>query len=674
MSLHAWAFIAMLSVTMIVIGLYALTPSLRWEGGRIRMSGYVRRHFFSLAALYLLLLAWGFRLGAYGLLLEGRGEAGAFVALDHRVGIPVSLILGLATAVGAMTFAWAGWLGQLRLALFTLAAVLLLSLGLRQLAPPIASRLLTPTDREARDRPYFATRAAFTRRAFDISRVRAPEPSETPNPRIAEAMRGVPMWDPETLSRAIGSTREAGRPAGVLGWEIGDNRLSAFVVERPVGPEAADPIAPWAATHVFADVAAENGAIVMDDEANETSARLAGALVGDEASGYAVVVDSLGVIAAPALATWPVRVAHAWALQNPRMLQTTSNPRQTRAVLIRNVRSRVRKLYPGFVADARATPLVVGDTIWWAVHLYSSSQSYPLSETAVTPTGDTRYFRAAAVAIVNSHSGRAFAIVDPEPDPVAQSWIQRFPRLFVTTESVSSDLLRQIPPPTDAARLQARVLAAYGRRGELAPASHLIRQHGGDTLFAFPAYTPFADLSSQRLGLALPIVDASERLRGAFLATGGAAYQPMFLELDSLGPRWGGVIERFRRALDSATAGIPRASDVVAIRGPVRAIPMGRTLGFVQTAYQKRTGRPYEVIAVAVLHGDSLGVGRSVLAAAGLPAPVVPAGALTPEAFRARVAAIYAQMREALTTGDLVAFAGAYENLGRALRANQTPP
>ena len=53
---HLWSLIALLVVSLLVVFLYALTPSLRWEGGRLRVSSYVRRHFFALGALLLVLL------------------------------------------------------------------------------------------------------------------------------------------------------------------------------------------------------------------------------------------------------------------------------------------------------------------------------------------------------------------------------------------------------------------------------------------------------------------------------------------------------------------------------------------------------------------------------------------------------------------------------------------
>jgi hypothetical protein len=250
--------------------------------------------------------------------------------------------------------------------------------------------------------------------------------------------------------------------------------------------------------------------------------------------------------------------------------------------------------------------------------------------------------------------------------------MQRFPRLFVPSASVSDEVAQRIPPPGDVALVQARMLARYGRRGDVAPPSHLIGQHGGDTLFAFPAYTPFADVRSQRLGVSYAVLDASDRLRGAYLALGGTEFRPLFVELDSLGPRWTTVLEQLRRATAGNEAPA-RAGETPLLRGPARVVPMGSSLAVLQTTYAWPATASPSVQSVAVLLGDSVGVGRSSRLAAGLTEPDEPNQPLTPEAFRSRATTLYDEMRRATARGDWVGFGRALDALGRLLRST-TPP
>lgn len=668
---HIWALIALFVVTLIVTFFYALTPSLRWEGGRLRVSGYVRRHLFVLGGLFLLVLAWSYRLDAYRLLLQGSGTEGSFSAVDHRVAIPANLVLALVTIVGAMLLVWSGWIGQLRLAMVTLASVLVLSLGLRQLLPPVASRFLAPSDTDLRDRPYASTRAAFSRRAFDIDRVVTVDSSERLG-SLSEAATGTPLWDVDAINRAVAFMRLSGRSLGAPGWELREGRLHAIVVEQPIGPEAADVLSHWGLLRVDAGLTGENGSLLRVGAAGDGLQRIPAALVADSTSGYAIVFDSTGATAAPTLGTWRGRLTHAWGLQNPRLLRRPPGTLAARVVQHRDVRERIGRLYPFLAQGSRVNPVVVGDSLFWAVHLYAASAHYPLSDPIVLTRLDVRYFRHAAVALANAHTGRVVAISDPAPDPLGAHWMRRFPSLFVPLSAVTEDVLRQLPPASDMVQAQARVLARFGRRGDAGPPSHLARLTGADTLFSYPSFAPYADSASRRLAIAYPLLDAAERLRGAVVSTGGADAQVKWVPLDSLGPRWTGALELLRRALDSAASTARPESGQLA-RGPVRLVAHGRRLVLFQTAYAWRADGPPAVRLAAAMVGDSVRVGRTLMAALGVPEPTAPLTPLTPEAFRARVTQVYAQMRDALARGDLARFGAAFDELGKLLRASQPP-
>ena len=116
LSLHVGALSTLVVVSLLVLVLYALTPSLRWERGRIAVTGHVRRHLFALGAVLLVLLGWSYRLDAYTLLIDGHGELGAFTALDKEFRQPANLLLALITVAAAALVLWSGWMGQARIA------------------------------------------------------------------------------------------------------------------------------------------------------------------------------------------------------------------------------------------------------------------------------------------------------------------------------------------------------------------------------------------------------------------------------------------------------------------------------------------------------------------------------------------------------------------------------
>lgn len=163
---YTWTLVLLLSVSAVVVGLYALTPSLRWERGAFRVSAHVRRHLAVLGSLFLLMLSWNYRLEGYRLLIQGTGANGMFSYVDHQWLIPAYLSLSFVTVAAAVLVLVSGWGGQIRTIFFTVSAVLVSSVALDLVLPSVARRLAASGAPETHQQPYAATRAAFTRRAY----------------------------------------------------------------------------------------------------------------------------------------------------------------------------------------------------------------------------------------------------------------------------------------------------------------------------------------------------------------------------------------------------------------------------------------------------------------------------------------------------------------------------
>jgi len=210
MGLHAWMIVVATTVTVVVIGLYALTPSLRWRDGALRLSGYARRHVGILAAVLLLMIAWRFRLESYALLSDGSGPLGAFTAIDDRFVLPWYVGLVIVTVAAAAVVGWSMWTGQVTIAFGVLTLVLLTITGV-QVWRPIAMGRAGP------ETPYESTRRAFTARAYgpfgaDTAGLRSGQPMP------AEVGRSVAAAESRALIApgAGGSVVVSGTGRGVL--------------------------------------------------------------------------------------------------------------------------------------------------------------------------------------------------------------------------------------------------------------------------------------------------------------------------------------------------------------------------------------------------------------------------------------------------------------------------
>jgi hypothetical protein len=642
LSLFTW----MMTVVLVVIGLitllYALTPSLRWEQGRLYVSGYVRRHFAMLAGGLLLLLSWHYRLEMYTLLGNGSAVDGAFTSIDHRVGIPANLLLSLVTLGAGLTVLWAGWTGQMRLAFAALTGVLVSVLVARQLAPFIATRASANREPALRER-YEATRAGYTRRAFAVDRVEVADASASFG-SLAEAAAHVPVWDDGALRRAS----DRALSGAAVGWIATDSGIVAMLPTLTGGGSV---------VAYSAGTTEENGAPARVLRA-ETRADIPPVYILADSTARALpIADSSGQIAAPSLAPTIARFAHALSMQDFRIWFGTLPSQGPKLITRRTVRERLDALAPFFAQGTTITPLWVADSLVWALELYSSSFTYPLSRRVIVAGRERGYFQHAATALVNATTGRTVLVADSLRDPIASTWMTRFPRLFVRSTSLPMGVRRQLPPAREGARAQAIAFGRFGTRGETGVPRHLPDDEGPDSALAATEPPLIAFAGANTTGFVLPLLfDRSERLRGLFIAMGGPAHRSVWLPAGESAPMWNEALDRLRAA-DTVPASL-------LVRGYVRAISVAGQIVLIQPRYDWRGSGPPRLLYVAALSGDSVRSARTLMQLAGR-LPV--AAPISSADFRARVRELYEEMRRTSGRGDWAAYGRAFNALGALL-------
>jgi uncharacterized membrane protein (UPF0182 family) len=655
--LWMWAFIVVVVVLAAVVLLYALTPSLKLQRGALYASTYVRRHITVLIGVLLLMLAWSFRLDMYSRLVAGSGADGAFGYVDHRVGIPGDLLLSLATLGAALIVAWCGYVGQLRLAAISVVTVIGLSLVVREVAPLVAEHAGTDADRTIRERPYVAVRAGYSRRAYAVDAIRAIDSTMT-YPTLAAALPWISFWDPPALTRAVGTFRASEDETILIHWRASEAGLVSEIVDPP--DRAGAGRAPWTVNRVLAATADDRGAPISASGPNaraDDEMALDPPLVYPGAPPVALLPDSLNRIAGISLEPFLPRLATAWSLQNLRMLSADlPQPRPT-IVSHRDIRERLEMLTPFFVQGRSVSPVLLGDSLYWSVDLYSAADSYPFSRHLVIGGADRSYLHHAAVAVVHATTGEIVVVPDSLLDPIAATWTQHLSSLFGTWSALPAGIRSALPPRIDGLYAQAATFGRYGSSTVANPALHVPVFTGADSVLIADD-VPMVLPGARTTALTLPLIDDAERLRGVLIATGGDDRATMWDSLSAPGPRWGVLLDRLR-ALDSGST----AREGPLTRGRVRVIPLHAGLGFVQPTYHWRAQSAPSLNRLAVLSDDTA---RSIAPAAAS-TPLVAQSLPQTGDVKSAAAAQYAAMREALRRGDWVAFGRAFEALGRLL-------
>jgi len=677
-TLYLWALVSVVSCTALVVILYALTRSLRMEGRRVAASTHVRRHLSALGAMVLLLLAWSYRLDAFDLLQQGSGPDGLFVKIDHRVALRMDHVLSVGSAIAAMVVLRTGWVGQVRAAFLTLTLILVAALGLRHAAPMVLARTSLLGDPTTRDFDYIASRALYSRRAFDVDGIRFVD-ADSSVTRLERATLPVRMslWDRRSVAAAMPVARAGvdGPRATVplsgdlvpMSWTVMDDRLSALVVRRP-----ADGAGDWRVS-VF-DATAQT-LLDRPEEASERPERTA-VLVGPGLRDPLLVDATRSPqVVGVSLASLRARIAHAWALRDLSLLRADSVRAEPLLLSHRDVRDRVARLAPAFAQANEVLPLRYEGRVFWTLHLYSVSDRYPLSQHWQFASGVYSYYRLAATAVIEAAAGRVRLVAAPRADAPTRTWMARFPTLFAQAGELPAAILAQLPPANESAVAQIETFARYGL-----PRERSVLRHLPDSALIGGAPAPhwIGNAGERRVAWSVPLIDGGDQISGIVTVAGGQDRQTWWDSTSSPRNRWRTMTERLQIAIDSMQRavgdGSRRGSRGQA--GRVSAVMTADGVLLLQPLLGAQDDGSTTVLRVATTDGRRVGVGATVGEALGqfndvpvATGPSVIAGGRQDSSDAAR--RWYATLRSALRRGDWVQFGAAFDSLGRVL---ERPP
>ncbi|HKO16898.1 MAG TPA: UPF0182 family protein [Gemmatimonadaceae bacterium] len=663
--LYYWSLICIFIVTAMVVFLYALTPSLRWDRGRLYVSGYVRRHLTVLAAVVLLLLAWSFRLDMYEALTAGSGAGGAFAYVDHKVLIPGNLVLAITALGAALIVAWAGASGQGRLAAWAILGMIVMAVVVRVLVPFAVERMADETRARIREQPYLATRGAYTRRAYAADRV-IPADASSGYASPSDAARGMAIWDGPAVARSVETLRSADVLGTSIAWRATPAGVTADVVARPATAGGDTARAIFLVSHVLASTADARGGLarLASTRGEGEESPLPPAVVFPGARGYLVLADTLNRLAGSPLGTAIARIAHALSLQHLAWLSgELPRPRPT-LMDHRDVRERLQMLVPFFAQGSTIAPLVAGDSLFWAVDLYAASSFYPLSRRLQLSGEERSYYQHAATALVRAATGEVLLVADPDStlDPIARSWMHRFPSLFGPASTLPGALLDALPPATDGLRAQALAFGQYGGTTGTDVERRPPARDGSDSALA-AAEPRFVLPGSSSIATSVVLVDSLDRVGGIVIGSGGPRRGTRWFAAPDHAPTWSAVLDSLATG-DSATTPAPVTAFA---HGVVQVVPIAGTLAFVQSAYLWHAQASPLLAHVSLFYLDSTRTGPTLETIAGV--PLTPPHEAAPLAgdLRARAAVLYDRMRDALRRGDWTAFGDAFDSLGTLL-------
>ena len=182
--------------------------------------------------------------------------------------------------------------------------------------------------------------------------------------------------------------------------------------------------------------------------------------VGEDNS-YNVYQGNGGI---PITSLWQ-RFVFAAYFRDIQMLFTQNFTNETKLLMRRNIRDKVKKIapfleydnYPYLVA-ARGYTEQKNNQLYWMMDAYTTSSYYPYSD-----PGQNRfnYIRNSVKVVVDAYNGEVYFYKADFKDPIIQSWQKIFPELFKPLEEMPGDLQLHIRYPEDFFDIQSKQLLTY---------------------------------------------------------------------------------------------------------------------------------------------------------------------------------------------------------------------
>ncbi|MDR2133214.1 MAG: UPF0182 family protein [Clostridiales Family XIII bacterium] len=147
--------------------------------------------------------------------------------------------------------------------------------------------------------------------------------------------------------------------------------------------------------------------------------------------------------------------------QSLKLLVSTNIHSDSRILINRNVKQRVREIMPYLSYDDDPYIVVADGKLYWIIDAYTTSTYYPYSEPFRELTGDVNYIRNSVKVVIDAYNGDTNYYLVDGGDPIANTFMKIYPKLFKPFEDMPASLQNHIRYPSLMLKIQANVYRRY---------------------------------------------------------------------------------------------------------------------------------------------------------------------------------------------------------------------
>ncbi len=499
-----WLSFAVGFILLIIVLLYFVKRTIRFEYRAINIDPPVKFHISVLIGTYLLLQAAYFWINAHKILYSTQGAVYGAGYTDIHINLlayRISMILCIVSAIVVVVYSNKK---DIRFSIISIVSVVVVYLVLSGFLPGAIQRVTVSPNELDRERPYLINEIELTRKAFGLDKIIEEDfPFEghlsyadiQNNP---ETINNIRLWDWRPLEQTFNQIQAIRLYYEFFGVDIdryylNGNYQQVMIAARELNSKKlAREAQTWVNerltfTHGYGSVMAPVNRVEPDglphlfvkDIPPISSVDLhisrPEIYYGERMENYVIVntenrefdypkgnenvythYQGTGGISISSL--WH-RLLFAIHFKDVNILLTGSFTPDSRIMLYRNVVDRAMRVAPFLVYDQDPYIVVSNDgKLHWIQDAYTISNHFPYSR----PYNKLfNYIRNSVKIVVDAYNGNIdFYVVEPE-DPIIQVYQNIFPDLFKSINDMPEDLRQHIRYPIDLFKVQSEMYSTY---------------------------------------------------------------------------------------------------------------------------------------------------------------------------------------------------------------------
>ena len=461
-----------------------------------------RAHLMTLGALLFLLLAYRARLAMYDLLFSSRGLVYGAGYTDVHATLPLLKIMLALCVLTALTLAFGAVRGQIRPAVYSLLALIVMGIVGVNVYPGIVQHFVVTPNELDKEQPYIANAIEFTRKAYGLDHFTehhfSPTSDLTPAAIMQNeaTMRNVRLWDHKPLLTTFGQLQEIRTYYDFVNIDNDRYQINGVYRQVSLSPRELStsslPSRNWINEHL---IYTHGYGLCMGPVNEYTSDGLPVFFIkdvppvssiplvikrpeiyyGEVPNNYCFVDTGQQEFNYPAgdhdvystyHGTGGIPVKNIWRrllftlkFGQKNILFSSDIRNNSRMMIYRQILDRAQRLTPFLQFDSDPYMVVAGNgSLYWMLDGYTTSDRYPYSE----PTSQMgNYIRNSVKATINGYTGQVnYYIADPS-DPLIQVYSRIFPGVFHPLDDMPSDLQAHIRYPEAFFSIQAAKYAVF---------------------------------------------------------------------------------------------------------------------------------------------------------------------------------------------------------------------